>query len=181
MSQALLGPNGQPRVLSAVAVVGTALSALFSSADLLFFYGGRLLPLRAVPSLPSACCRVCPCPHGARCLGRTAPAAPARAARVSALRACRLRLVALRAPLRRPPRLSRASPARPVLAPPDRPGAFVALLQGRQEVACLDEVTPVGRARSLLAFAAGTFVILALFPLPALLDPYPSPFIAALG
>lgn len=98
LSQALLGPNGGPRALSAVTLLGLALCSAFSQADQLFVYG-----------------------------------------------------------------------------------AFVALLQGRQEVACLDEVTPIGQFRAAAAFGVGSFVILALLPLPTLLDPFPSAFGGALG
>lgn len=60
-------------------------------------------------------------------------------------------------------------------------GLYAALVQGRPEVACRDELTPLSGARRTAAYAAAVFVLLALLPLPAALDPFPSPFSAALG
>lgn len=60
-------------------------------------------------------------------------------------------------------------------------GLFAATLQGRQEVGCADELTPVGQLRTVLCYVALVFVVGALLPLPAGLDPFPSPFQAALG
>jgi hypothetical protein len=60
-------------------------------------------------------------------------------------------------------------------------GLFAATLQGRQEVGCEDELTPVGQLRTVLSYVALVFVLGALLPLPGGLDPFPSPFLAALG